>query len=342
MSHVQRSRRAVAGGAVCAALVASALVPSGAVASVTRQAQLPASATSSSAKSASPPADVSAQALPKCPEVVAHRGGVAKAPGVTENSMAAFRRAVSLGVWAVETDVRLTKDRVPVLMHDETINRTTRGSGKVSDYTYRQLRKVRLNNGQRIPKLAKLLRLLQRTGTWGFIEYKGADRARNYRPYLDTIRTSQAKVYGASFSPRLMRWLNRKEPNLPLMWFGLNTSSSLASQLAQVPDSVEPGLNNASITSDRVAELRSLGKHVNVWFSAATRSDKPSGGRQLRGQGWEGMTQAGVSWVTTDRPARYLSWTSRSRQCAVHSLVSFSAPIGIGLPLLPARGGEVR
>lgn len=75
--------------------------------------------------------------------VVAHRGGHKNSP---ENSVSSVKEAIHLGVDIVELDVRLTKDKVLVLMHDETVDRTTTGMGLISDYTFDDLRKLKLND----------------------------------------------------------------------------------------------------------------------------------------------------------------------------------------------------
>jgi glycerophosphoryl diester phosphodiesterase len=69
----------------------------------------------------------------------AHRGASALAP---ENTLIAFREAVRLGCDWIETDVRLSADGVPVLIHDETVDRTTGGRGSVGSLTLRQLRRL--------------------------------------------------------------------------------------------------------------------------------------------------------------------------------------------------------
>ena len=69
--------------------------------------------------------------------VIAHRGGADLRP---ESTMLAFGHAASLGADLIfETDVRMTSDGVLVLMHDDTVNRTTNGMGSVSSLTYAQL-----------------------------------------------------------------------------------------------------------------------------------------------------------------------------------------------------------
>lgn len=76
--------------------------------------------------------------------VVSHRGDWRYAP---ENSLEAVQRCIDLGVDIVEIDVRLTKDGHLVAMHDKTVDRTTNGTGKVSDFTLVELKKLRLKNG---------------------------------------------------------------------------------------------------------------------------------------------------------------------------------------------------
>src|SRR5512139_238892 len=66
------------------------------------------------------------------PIVFAHRGGAALAP---ENTLVAFDAGLAAGADGIELDVRLSRDGVPVLMHDPTLERTTNGSGPVGDRT---------------------------------------------------------------------------------------------------------------------------------------------------------------------------------------------------------------
>jgi glycerophosphoryl diester phosphodiesterase len=70
------------------------------------------------------------------PLVFAHRGGAALAP---ENTIAAFDRGLECGADGLEFDVQLSKDGVPVIMHDPTVDRTTNGTGAVADLTAAEL-----------------------------------------------------------------------------------------------------------------------------------------------------------------------------------------------------------
>src|SRR5690625_6897712 len=73
-------------------------------------------------------------------KIFAHRGASQLAP---ENTMAAFQLAYELGAEGIETDIHLTKDLIPVLIHDEHVKRTTDGIGAVKDYTFQQLHQLR-------------------------------------------------------------------------------------------------------------------------------------------------------------------------------------------------------
>ena len=93
------------------------------------------------------------------PLVAAHRGGAALWP---ENSLLAFRNALSLGVDFLETDVHLTADGEPVILHDPTLDRTTTGTGALGDRRLAELARVRL----RAADGTMTLELAEITGFW--------------------------------------------------------------------------------------------------------------------------------------------------------------------------------
>lgn len=93
--------------------------------------------------------------------VVAHRGNWREAP---ENSIWAIRKAIEAGADMAEIDIALTKDSVLILMHDQTIDRTTTGKGAPSDYTLAEIRQFYLRDGagsatqMRVPTLEEILK----------------------------------------------------------------------------------------------------------------------------------------------------------------------------------------
>ena len=148
--------------------------------------------------------------------VVAHRGDWRYAP---ENSLAAIENVIKMGCDIVEIDIRKTKDGHLILMHDNTLDRTTTGRGKVSDWTLNDIKKLKLRNGlgihtrHTIPTLEEALllakgkiminldkayplfdevyELLERTGTTQQIIMKGSQPVRQVKKefgkYLDKV-----------------------------------------------------------------------------------------------------------------------------------------------------------
>lgn len=110
--------------------------------------------------------------------LIAHRCGGSLAP---ENTLAGLRAAAALGCRAVEFDVMLAADRVPVLIHDETLDRTTDGEGRVCERTAAELRRLDAGRrhsprfaGERIPMLAEAAVVCRLLGLAANVEIKPA------------------------------------------------------------------------------------------------------------------------------------------------------------------------
>lgn len=110
------------------------------------------------------------------PRIVAHRGGGLLAP---ENTLAGIRLARNLGFVGVEFDVKLTADGVPVLMHDDTLERTTNGSGAVAQASYREIASLDAGgwfgnefSGEPVPGFAAASALCREGGIWANVEIK--------------------------------------------------------------------------------------------------------------------------------------------------------------------------
>lgn len=108
--------------------------------------------------------------------LVAHRGLKSKAP---ENTLAAFKAAHHHGFKWVEFDVKLSKDNVPVICHDATVNRTTNGSGKIANLSYSQLKTLDAGSwfgksfsNETIPSLEETLEFCATASMGGNIELK--------------------------------------------------------------------------------------------------------------------------------------------------------------------------
>lgn len=118
--------------------------------------------------------------------IYAHRGASGSAP---ENTMAAFKKAFSLGSHGIECDVQMTKDGKLVICHDELVDRTTDGKGLIKDKTYEQIMALDAGSwfdskykGERMPLLEELLEFVKESGMYfnlelktGIVQYNGIE-----------------------------------------------------------------------------------------------------------------------------------------------------------------------
>lgn len=105
----------------------------------------------------------------KRPLVIGHRGAMGHEP---ENTMRSFRRALQLGADLIELDVHLSSDGALVVMHDETLDRTTNGRGLIVQKTLAELQQLDAGKGERIPTLEQVLEWARGAGICVDIELK--------------------------------------------------------------------------------------------------------------------------------------------------------------------------
>lgn len=141
------------------------------------------------------------------PIALAHRG--AHGDGVTENSAAAFERAVRLGYRYVETDVHATADGVLVALHDPTLDRVSTGHGLVRELPYAAVAQARLADGSPIPLLEDLL------GCWPELRVNiDAKDDHAVGPLLDVLARTRShdRVCVGAFSDSRIRSLRAALP----------------------------------------------------------------------------------------------------------------------------------
>ena len=131
----------------------------------------------------------------KYPLVSAHRGGSYK--GFPENCIETFEQATTFGPSIIETDIAMTKDSVLVLMHDDKLDRTSTGTGFVSDYTYSEIQSFQLKDYQKTTtdfKIPTLDEALQ----WGkgkVVYTLDVKRGVPYEKIIESIRKNKAEAY---------------------------------------------------------------------------------------------------------------------------------------------------
>lgn len=136
----------------------------------------------------------------------AHRGLHDNESDAPENSMAAFAKAVEAG-YGIELDIRLSKDRIPVVFHDETLSRVCGVEGRVSDYTYEELQQFPLcNSAQHIPKFEDVLRLVDGRVPL-IVEFKMEYMDMTLCPIADRLLREYRGLYCMeSFNPIALWW----------------------------------------------------------------------------------------------------------------------------------------
>ncbi len=221
-------------------------------------------------------------------EFIAHRGGVAS--GYPENTLATFRRAIEQGVDAIEIDLRGTKDGRIVIMHDETVDRTTDGTGKVADLTLAELRALDAGGGEKIPTYEEVLLLMEDTGVTLLLDLKpnpALDKAQVVR------QTQEHKALGrVIFGPRTLEdllTLRALNPDLRLLGF-IGTPGDSKAFLKAGADIIRLWLGWVYANPEQITEIQQSGKLV--WTTAGDASLKEM----------ERLIEFGVNGIILDRP----------------------------------------
>lgn len=158
--------------------------------------------------------------------VTAHRGFSGKAP---ENTLAAFRGAIDAGCDMIELDVHLTRDSEVVVIHDDTLERTTSGRGTVAGKTFAELRGLDAGawfhprfSGERIPVLAEVLALARDRILVNIELKRGENLPYSMEELADrTLRVVEMagmadQVLFSSFDPAAVDRIRERNPLLPI------------------------------------------------------------------------------------------------------------------------------
>jgi glycerophosphoryl diester phosphodiesterase len=207
--------------------------------------------------------------------IVAHRGVTAAAP---ENTMAAFRRALELGIDAVELDVRLTRDHRPAVYHYYYLDGFTTGSGPIFERTAADLESVRVPDrdraaSHRIPMLNDVLD--EFAGRLGLeIELKGPEpeAARIVGPLLARFRSSWNKIEVTSFEPAILGSLRAECRDVPAAllfprsedWMRPDVVAYAALQRARLASADAVHLHPSQLNKEVVATIRAGGVEVHA------------------------------------------------------------------------------
>jgi len=231
------------------------------------------------------------------PLVLAHRGASASAP---ENTLAAFNLAFEMGADGLELDVTLSQDGVPIVIHDDTVDRTTNGKGAVKELTLEQIKQLDASykfekyRGETIPTLAEVLRAFGQRGIVN-IELKSKTlktdsiEAATLAVIEDTGTADNVII--SSFNPFALQRMHALEPRLPR---GLLYARHLPIYLRRAwlrplarPTALHP--HYSMIDAKYVVWARRKGLKINTWTT-----DDPAEMQRLM--------NLGVDAIMTNKP----------------------------------------
>jgi len=231
------------------------------------------------------------------PVVIAHRGASNLAP---ENTIAAVKKAVSVGAMAIEFDVRRTSDKKLILMHDTTLARTTNGRGRVRSTSWSYISGLSAGGwfntsfqDEGVPLFADALKALGPDAV-AAVELKTAE------PLLIDLRTAiseqgaTGRIVIFSFKVKQIVDTRRLLPNTPALllvdpdrFSGAYSDQLIASSISVAPDAI--GLNESGVTEAIVKRFHTANIPVFVYTV-----DDP---RRV-----EQMVQMGVDGIISNRP----------------------------------------
>ena len=208
------------------------------------------------------------------PRIFAHRGGGSLAP---ENTLAAIRTGQSLGFRAHEFDVKLSKDGVAMLLHDDTLERTTAGTGRAADLEWSELARLDAGGwhsqafrGERLASFEAAAALLRSKDTMANVEVKptpGFDVETGRAVALDAARHwsgASTPPLLSSFSFEALMAAKDAAPQLPRGWLAEELTAEDWTRLAAL-EAVSFHTDHRKLDRAEIPRLRDKGYRVMVY-----------------------------------------------------------------------------
>lgn len=227
--------------------------------------------------------------------VISHRGNHVNVP---ENTLASTREAINCGADYVEVDLRTTRDGHLVAMHDAKVDRTTNGTGKVSDMTWSELEELQVFNRNKkthkIPEFSEILTLCKGKINI-YLDFKEADVAEAWK-----------QIKAAGMEHQIVVYLNKEEqykkwkevaPEMPLMTSlpkEITNKEQLATFLAQMHIQVVDNITDPEL----LKAAHELG--ISVWLDVQSPTEGPAS--------WNEALHKGVQGLQTDKPAELVGY----------------------------------
>lgn len=200
------------------------------------------------------------------PLIIAHRGGANyHAP---EHSLIAYKQAVDQKADYIEIDLRLTKDHHLVAMHDETVDRTTNGTGKILDFTLSQLKQLNLSDDQKIPSLEEIFSSFGKTTKY-YIETRKVDGITMMEDELLNLIKKyglEKRIIIQSYSQDSLKKVSRLDKDIPLILLLTGDAVKNVNINAVKQYAIGVGPNAKLIDKSYVDKMHQANLIVHAWF----------------------------------------------------------------------------
>lgn len=203
-------------------------------------------------------------------KIVCHRGARFDAP---ENTFSSAQKAIDLGGSIIELDIHQSKDGILYVIHDETVDRTTNGSGPISDMTSAEIDALDAGSwhdptftGERVPQLEAFLKTFSDRAGY-YLEVKKADCAEIARVVRKLGIAEQCFTF--SFDPEMRKqmYLNIPEVRRMIHW----SDASSAQEALDTHQAAIVEFNTDSFNAERVRACQALGLEVMFYTDQADR-----------------------------------------------------------------------
>lgn len=243
------------------------------------------------------------------PILLAHRGDLAHAP---ENTLPSFMQAIQKGADGVELDAKLTADGHVIVIHDETVDRTTNGKGKVATFTLEAIRKLDAGSwfdskfaGTQVPLLEEVFEIVGKEKLIN-IELTNYFTPRDglVKKVCDLIKrhNNASQIIFSSFLPSNLKIANQTLPEIPRGLLALPGLMGLWARsfgfMFGDYQALHPHLTNAS--REQIQRAHKVKRRIHVWTA-----NSPADIQRLRDWGVDGMF--------TDDPAAAVQALGRAK-----------------------------
>lgn len=205
------------------------------------------------------------------PPVIAHRGASGYAP---ENTLAAFKKAMQLGLHWIEFDVMQAACGEPIIFHDDLLDRTTNGKGEVNRLSYEALSKLDAGtwfntsfSGEKIPTLRQVIQFLETTKLSANVEIKaevGQEERlvkRVLKEMADYLSSETSCILFSSFSIDALKSLRKHAPDC-LLGLLLHEWQADWKEICASLQCVSVHVNETILTPEYAYDIKSMGKRL--------------------------------------------------------------------------------